>query len=96
MAASVRPISCRIDQTGLLVFGEGTGDLAHHLSRRVVARGQIITRGHQQPHRSADQEGNAQLWAISSRAKRDASSTMTVRTPLPSMRSRRAVEPGRS
>ena len=32
-------------------------------------------------------------WAISSRAKRLASSTMTVRTPLPSIRSRRAAKP---
>ncbi len=35
------------DQTGLLVFGEGPGDLAHHLSRRVVARRQIVPRGRQ-------------------------------------------------
>jgi ABC-type sugar transport system substrate-binding protein len=49
------------DQTGLLVFGEGTGDLAHHLPRRVVARGQIIPRGREQPHASANQEGDAQL-----------------------------------
>ena len=34
-------------------------------------------------------------WAISSRAKRLASSTMTVRTPLPSIRSRRAAKPAR-
>ena len=34
-------------------------------------------------------------WAISSRAKRLASSTMTVRTPLPSIRSSRAAKPAR-
>ena len=34
-------------QTGLLIFGEGTGDLAHHLSRWVVTRRQIITGGRQ-------------------------------------------------
>jgi 3',5'-cyclic AMP phosphodiesterase CpdA len=51
------------DQTGLLVFGEGTGDLAHHLARRVVARGQIISRGRQQPHPSTDEERDAQLLA---------------------------------
>ena len=49
------------DQTGLLVFGKGAGDLAHHLARRVIACGQIIPRGRQQPHPSADQEGDAQL-----------------------------------
>jgi hypothetical protein len=43
--------------TGLLVFCKGTGDLAHHLPRRVVARGQVIPRGRQQLHPSADQEG---------------------------------------
>jgi hypothetical protein len=35
------------DQTRFLVFGEGSGDLAHHLPRRVVACGQIIARGRQ-------------------------------------------------
>ena len=35
------------DQTGLLILGEGPGDLAHHLPRRVVACGQIIPRGRQ-------------------------------------------------
>ena len=49
------------DQTGLLIFGEGTGDLAHHLSRRIVTRRQIISRSCQQPHPSADEEGDAQL-----------------------------------
>ena len=48
-------------QTGLLVFGEGSGDLAHHLARRIIARGQIIPGGRQQPHAAADQEGDAQL-----------------------------------
>ena len=35
-------------------------------------------------------------WAISPRAKRLASSTMTVRTPLSSIRSRSSAKPGRS
>jgi hypothetical protein len=30
------------DQSGLLILGEGSRDLAHHLSRRVIARRQII------------------------------------------------------
>jgi len=34
-------------------------------------------------------------WAISARANRLASSTMTVRTPLPSMRSRSGAKPAR-
>ena len=49
------------NQPCFLVLGEGTGDLAHHLPRRVVACGQVIARGRQQPHPSADQEGDAQL-----------------------------------
>jgi hypothetical protein len=49
------------DQTGLLVLCKRTGDLAHHLPRRVVARRQIIPRGRQKSHPSADQEGNTQL-----------------------------------
>ena len=48
-------------QTGFLILGEGTGDLAHHLPRRVVACGQVIARGRQQPHSAADQEGDAKL-----------------------------------
>ena len=49
------------DQTGLLILCKRTGDLAHHLPRRVVACGQVIARGRQQPHPSADQEGDTQL-----------------------------------
>ena len=50
-----------VNQAGLFILGEGTGDLAHHLPRRVVAGPQIVARGRQQPHPSADQKGDAQL-----------------------------------
>ena len=50
-----------VHQPGLLILGEGSSDLAHHLPGRVVAGRQIIARGRQQPHPSADQEGDAQL-----------------------------------
>ena len=49
------------DQTGFLIICKRTGDLAHHLPGRVVARGQIIARSRQQPHPPADQEGDTQL-----------------------------------
>ena len=78
-----------VNQPCFLILGEGTGDLAH-LPRQVVACGQ-----------SPEAVSNCtprlirrvipSSWAISSRANRLASSTMTVRTPLPSIQSRRAA-----
>jgi hypothetical protein len=42
------------DQTGLLRLGESTGDLAHHLSARVLARRQIVTGDGQTAHAARD------------------------------------------
>ena len=61
MADALAGVAQLVNQPCFLVLGEGTGDLAHHLPRRVVACGQVIARGRQQPHPSADQKGDAQL-----------------------------------
>jgi hypothetical protein len=42
MADALAGVAQLGDQTGLLVFGEGTGDLAHHLPTWVIAGRQIV------------------------------------------------------
>ena len=61
-----------MDQTGLLVLGEGTGDLAHHLATGIVACRQIVAVSRQEPNAAIDEAATPSSCAISSRAKREA------------------------
>jgi hypothetical protein len=45
----------------LFIFGEGAGDLAHHLAAEIITVGQVIAGGGQEPNTPLGQQGNAQL-----------------------------------
>jgi hypothetical protein len=79
----------------LFILGEGAGDLAHHLARRIATVCQIIPVGRQNAHTALDRAIMPSSCVASSRAKRDASSTRTVRTPFDSIRSNNEKQPGR-
>jgi hypothetical protein len=49
------------DQAPFLVFHEGAGDLAHHLSTEIITVGQVIAGGGQEPDTTLGQQGNAEL-----------------------------------
>lgn len=70
-------------------------NLSHHDARRIAGIRQVIPIGCQYPHVPFDRQEHPKLLATRSRANRLASSTTTVWTPLPSMRSSRAEKPGR-
>ena len=45
LALALSRVTQLVHQASFLVFGEGTGDLAHHLAAGVLARRQIVAAG---------------------------------------------------
>src|SRR4051812_26971318 len=83
------------DKPRLLELGEGACDLAHSDLEWVVSVGEVVAREGKHTHTAPNQSENAKLLGDEV-ANRLASSTITVRTPLLSIRSRRAANPGRT
>jgi hypothetical protein len=61
---------------------KGVGDLSHHHAGWITVIGKVITVSSENANAAADQEHEAKLLGDRSRANREASSTMTMRTPL--------------
>ena len=79
----------------LLVLGERPRNLPHHFAGRISAVGEIIAVRCKHADLAFDQREYAKLLRHEVMGEaRDASSTITVRTPLPPMRSSRAEKPG--